>query len=132
RDMRMLTVRKMAMPATLTVIILGSASMAGLPPMLGFVSKESLFDAFLSAQLPGILPWILAGLATLAAIGTFGYSGRLVLGAMGKYRSPRNWINTPRGTSANQQTVHEARISFWDTQQLTLHFPWFLGVSPLS
>ncbi|HIW47030.1 MAG TPA: DUF4040 family protein [Candidatus Yaniella excrementigallinarum] len=130
RDMRMLTVRKMAMPATLTVIILGSASMAGLPPMLGFVSKESLFDAFLSAQLPGILPWILAGLATLAAIGTFGYSGRLVLGAMGKYRSPRNWINTPRGTSANQQTVHEARISFWGYPAVNASLSLVLGCFP--
>src|SRR5690625_7799516 len=34
RDMRMLTVRKMAMPATHTVVVLGSASMAGLPLLL--------------------------------------------------------------------------------------------------
>lgn len=130
RDMRMLTVRKMAMPATLSVIIVSSASMAGLPPLLGFVSKEHLFEAFLGADLPGILPWILTGLAVLTAIGTFAYSGRFVLGAMGRYRSPKNWINTPRGTSANRQTVHEAPMSFWAYPAINASLSLVLGCVP--
>src|SRR5699024_2115632 len=108
RDMRMLTERKIAMPATLTIISLGSAYMEGLPALLGFFSKEHLVAAFLGADLPGVLPGLLTGLAVLTAIGTFAYSGRVVLGAMGYYRSPRNWINTPRGMAAKRQTVHEA------------------------
>lgn len=130
RDMRMLTVRKMAMPATLTVIVLGSASMAAIPPMLGFVSKESLFVAFLEVDLPGIVPWILTGLTVLTAIGTFAYSGRFVLGAMGRYRSPRDWVNTPRGTGANLQTVHEAPMSFWGYPAVNASLSLILGVFP--
>lgn len=130
RDMRMLTVRKMAMPATLTIIILGSASMAGFPPMLGFVSKEHLFEAFLGADLPGIMPWIVTALAFLTAVGTFAYSGRFALGAMGRYRSPRNWINTPRGTGANRQTVHEAPMSFWAYPAINASLSLVLGIFP--
>ncbi|MDN6499813.1 MAG: cation:proton antiporter, partial [Yaniella sp.] len=130
RDMRMLTVRKMAMPATLTIVILGSASMAGIPPLLGFVSKEHLFQAFLGAELPGVLPWVLTGLAVLTAIGTFAYSGRFVLGAMGSYRSPRNWINTPRGLAANRQTVYEAAPSFWAYPAVNASLSLILGVFP--
>lgn len=130
RDMRMLTVRKMAMPATLTIVILGSASMAGLPPMLGFVSKEHLFEAFLSADLPGVLPGFLTALAVLTAIGTFAYSGRFLLGAMGHYRSPRDWINTPRGTGANRQSVGEARITFWGYPAVNASLSLVLGFAP--
>lgn len=130
RDMRMLTVRKMAMPATLTVIILGSASMAGIPPLLGFVSKESLFAAFLNAPLPGVIPWILTGLAVLTAIGTFAYSGRFVLGAMGRYRSPQSWINTPRGSGANLQPVHEAPMSFWVYPAVNASLSLIFGLFP--
>ncbi len=130
RDMRMLTVRKMAMPATMTVIVLGSASMAGLPPLLGFVSKETLFEAFLSAELPGILPWILTALAVTTAIGTFAYSGRFVLGAMGHYRSPQDWINTPRGATANRQIVHEAPVTFWAYPALNAALSLVLGLAP--
>jgi multicomponent Na+:H+ antiporter subunit A len=68
RDMRMLTVRKVSMPATMTVIVLGAASMAGIPPLLGFVSKEKLFEAFLGAELPGILPALLTIVAVVTAI----------------------------------------------------------------
>src|SRR5699024_11775222 len=93
-------------------------------------SKGSVLDVFLSARLPGILPGILAGLATLAAVGAFGYSGRVVLGAMAKYRAPRNSITTPRGTSANQQTVHEARISFWGYPAVNASLSLVLGCFP--
>jgi multicomponent Na+:H+ antiporter subunit A len=130
RDMRMLTVRKMAMPATLTVVILGAASMAGVPPLLGFVSKESLFQAFLEADLPTAVTVGLTALVVLIAICTFAYSGRLVLGAMGWYRSPKDWINTPRGTTANRQTVREGSIAFWGYPAVNASLSLILGVVP--
>lgn len=130
RDMRMLTVRKMAMPATHTVVVLGSASMAGLPLLLGFISKEALLGAFLTADLPAaaVIPW--TGLVVLIAIGTFAYSGRFVLGALGKYRSPQNWINTPRGSGVNRQTVHEASILFWAYPAVNASLSVVLGIFP--
>lgn len=130
RDMRMLTVRKVSMPATMTVIVLGAASMAGIPPLLGFVSKEKLFEAFLGAELPGILPALLTIVAVVTAIATFAYSGRFVLGAMGRYRSPRNWINTPRGTGANLVPIHDGPVTFWVYPALNAVLSLVLGLLP--
>lgn len=130
RDMRMLTVRKITMPATLTLIVLGSASMAGLPPLLGFVSKESLFAAFLDANLSAGVTTALTALVVLIAIGTFAYSGRFVLGALGKYRSPKNWINTPRGSGANIQNVPEASVAFWGYPAINAFLSLIFGIAP--
>ncbi len=130
RDMRMLTVRKVSMPATMTVVVLGAASMAGIPPLLGFVSKEKLFEAFLGAQLPGIWPVVLTGLAVLTAIATFAYSGRFVLGAMGHYRSPSDWINTPRGSGANLVPVHDGPVTFWLYPAINAVLSVVLGIMP--
>src|SRR5699024_11475942 len=57
-------------------------------------------------------------------------SGRFVLGAMGKYRSPQNWINTPRGSGANLQAVHEAPISFWGYPAVNASLSLVVGVVP--
>ena len=130
RDMRMLTVRKVSMPATMTVVVLGAASMAGIPPLLGFVSKEKLFEAFLGAQLPGIWPVVLTALAVLTAIATFAYSGRFVFGAMGHYRSPREWLNTPRGSGANLVPVYDGSVTFWLYPAINAVLSVVLGIMP--
>mgnify|MGYP005798953525 CR=1 FL=1 len=130
RDMRILTVRRMAMPATLMVVLLGSASMAGVPPLLGFVSKESLFAAFLDAELPSGVTALLTAVVVLIAICTFTYSGRLVLGAMGRYRSPKHWINTPRGAGASRETVGEASAAFWGYPAVNASLSLILGMLP--
>lgn len=130
RDMRMLTVRKVSMPVTMMIVVLGAASMAGIPPLLGFVSKEKLFDAFLGAQLPGMWPVILTAVAVLTAIATFAYSGRFVLGAMGHYRSPQDWINTPRGSGANLVPVPEGPVTFWLYPGFNALLSLVLGLMP--
>lgn len=89
RDIRNLSGLRRAMPWTATVATLAALSMAGLPPFLGFVSKEEAFVAFLEA--PGG-PW-LAPLATALAVGaailTFAYSARFLHGAFGGlFRDP--------------------------------------------
>src|SRR5699024_10465835 len=130
RDMRMLTVRKMVMPATLTVILLGSASMAGIPPLLGFVSKESLFEAFLGAELPTGVAVLLTAVVVIIAIGTLAYSARFALGAIGKYRPPKNWINAPGGSTADRQAVSEASAAFWGYPAINACLSLILGIVP--
>lgn len=49
RDLRVLTGLARRMPATFVVAAVAAASMAGLPPLLGFVSKESIYEAMLHA-----------------------------------------------------------------------------------
>ena len=75
-------------PAAFTVMIIGCASMAGIPPLLGFVSKEALFTAL--GETPGG-PW--AGwVALLVAVGasvlTFAYCAKTVWGSFIDGREP--------------------------------------------
>ncbi|MDQ0819199.1 multicomponent Na+:H+ antiporter subunit A [Arthrobacter sp. V4I6] len=66
------------------VAAIGAASMAGFPPLAGFVAKESVFEAFVRYGTdPAAGPWgpvLLAGLV-LGSILTFAYSARFMWGA---------------------------------------------------
>jgi multicomponent Na+:H+ antiporter subunit A len=82
RDLRKLSGLGRRMPWLAGVAAIGAASMAGLPPLAGFVGKEAAYDAFLHDALPGdaastvTLVGIVAGSALTAA-----YSARFVWGA---------------------------------------------------
>ncbi|MGO1383344.1 MAG: DUF4040 family protein [Arachnia sp.] len=82
RDLRRLPTRLFArMPVTFAVTILGVASMAGLPPLLGFISKEALLAATL--EIPGapVWSWVVFLLTAASAVVTIAYSLKIVLGA---------------------------------------------------
>ncbi|WP_432545761.1 DUF4040 family protein [Kineococcus sp. SYSU DK004] len=81
RDIRDLSGLRRCMPLTTVVVVLGAASMAGVPPLLGFVSKESMFAAFLEAPGPAWTGPVLGVLGVSAAVLTFAYCGRMVTGA---------------------------------------------------
>nr|WP_218880232.1 Na+/H+ antiporter subunit A [Kineosphaera limosa] len=59
--------------------VVGAASMAGLPPLLGFVGKEAAYGAFTDFDEPWDV-WVLAVLV-IGSILTFAYSVRFVWGA---------------------------------------------------
>lgn len=85
RDLRGLSGLWRANPVLFAAAIVSAASMAGLPPLLGFVAKESVLasllslpdDAGLAAAGSG---WLVAGVV-LGSILTFAYSARFVWGA---------------------------------------------------
>ncbi|MBC7292153.1 MAG: DUF4040 domain-containing protein [Actinotalea sp.] len=79
RDIRQLSGLYRVMPVTATLTAIAAMSMAGLPPLLGFVSKEESYYAFL--QLPGGWGILVGVVAVLSAAMTFGYSARIVYGA---------------------------------------------------
>lgn len=81
RDIRELRGLRRAMPVTAVLTLLAALSMAGIPPLAGFVSKEGLFQAYL--DLPGAFGVVAAVLAVAASVGTFAYSFRIVHGAFG-------------------------------------------------
>jgi multicomponent Na+:H+ antiporter subunit A len=68
------------MPWTLTATALGLASMAGVPPLLGFISKEKMFASFLETPGPDVLSWLTLGIAAFGAVLTFAYSGKILFG----------------------------------------------------
>ncbi|WP_082126662.1 hydrogen gas-evolving membrane-bound hydrogenase subunit E [Allosalinactinospora lopnorensis] len=72
------------MPVLAAAAALAAASMAGVPPMLGFVVKEAALEAFLPGHAAGMPPGAAAAVLTgvlLASILTFAYSARFVWGA---------------------------------------------------
>ncbi|WFE39025.1 Na+/H+ antiporter subunit A [Micromonospora sp. WMMD998] len=76
RDLRELSGVGRAAPVLATVAALAAASMAGVPPLLGFVAKEAVLAAFADR------PWVLAALVVGSAL-TVAYSIRFLWGAFG-------------------------------------------------
>ena len=82
RDMRRLSGLGREAPVLATISALALLSMAGLPPLLGFVAKEAVFTALLEdAEAGAFLGWVaLIGVA-LGSILTVAYSARWFWGA---------------------------------------------------
>lgn len=112
RDLARLNVR---MPVTLTVAALAALSMAGVPLLLGFVSKESMFVALLAAPGPTWLAPIVTLIVAITAVLTFAYAGRFVIGAAGG-RSGR--------------LVSEAPSVFWAAPAICAAAGLAFGVAP--
>ena len=78
RDLRELSGLGRRLPVLATATALAALSMAGVPPLLGFVSKEAAYEAFLHAGPGGRV--VLAGVV-LGSVLTAAYSARFVWGA---------------------------------------------------
>jgi multicomponent Na+:H+ antiporter subunit A len=81
RDIRRLSGLGQRMPALAVVGTVAAMSMAGLPPLFGFIAKEGAYASYLHADLTS--PWpaiMLAGLVAGSVL-TFAYSHRFVWGA---------------------------------------------------
>ncbi|MFG1888369.1 Na+/H+ antiporter subunit A [Micromonospora sp. NPDC049051] len=74
RDLRELSGLGRRAPLLVTVTVLAAASMAGLPPLVGFVAKEAVLAAF--TDQPAVVAVLVAGTALTVA-----YSARFVWGA---------------------------------------------------
>ncbi|MDO5092567.1 MAG: proton-conducting transporter membrane subunit, partial [Propionibacteriaceae bacterium] len=68
------------MPVSFGLVVLGCASMAGIPPMLGFVSKEAILASLLGAPGASWVGWAAFVVAALGSVLTFAYCTRVVLG----------------------------------------------------
>lgn len=93
RDIRRLGPLVKKLPFTFASVVIAAASMASVPPLLGFVSKEGMLTAF--ADYPVMLFF-----AAIAALLTFTYSARIVFGA---------FVDGPRP----MDEVKEAPVALW-------------------
>lgn len=75
------------LPVTV-VSVIAAASMAGLPPLVGFIGKEKGLDAALAGDFGGAtaLVWVIVAGSVL----TVAYSGRFVLGIAGRLGQPEH------------------------------------------
>ncbi|MCC9173595.1 Na+/H+ antiporter subunit A [Arthrobacter sp. zg-Y179] len=83
RDIRKLSGIFRAAPKLAVVAVIGAASMAGVPPLLGFVAKESVYETFVhyGEQQGTIAAWLLLAGVVTGSILTFAYSARFIWGA---------------------------------------------------
>jgi multicomponent Na+:H+ antiporter subunit A len=68
-----------AMPWDAAMIALAAISMAGIPPALGFVSKELIFDSMLGTPGGPAVGWLVALVAAVGAALTVAYSARMIV-----------------------------------------------------
>ncbi len=87
RDLRALSGVGRSAPVLLVTALVAGASMAGLPPLLGFVSKESVFGSLLDVardgDRPGLTPlvgWLVLGGVILGSVLTVAYTARFLWG----------------------------------------------------
>lgn len=89
RDIQQLPLIGGRWPGFAALVLVGAASMAGAPPLLGFVSKEAGYTAVLDSGLA--LTAVLVVVVVGASVLTFGYSARLAFGSLlagGRNTSP--------------------------------------------
>ncbi|MDI9244803.1 monovalent cation/H+ antiporter subunit A [Marinobacter sp. CHS3-4] len=78
RDMRRINGLWRYMPHTATLAMVAAGSMAGVPLLNGFLSKEMFFAEALELNLPGIWAYLPPLVATLAGIFAVAYSARFI------------------------------------------------------
>ena len=86
RDLRRLGGLRTLMPITFAIAAIATLSMAGIPPLNGFLSKEMMLQEATHQTWP--TPWLIGALATLGALLSVAYSFRfLAQGFLGPARS---------------------------------------------
>lgn len=81
RDLRVLSGLRRQTPLLFTIAAIAAASMAGLPPLFGFVAKESVYEVLVhEASVRGVWGVVLLAGVVLGAGMTFAYSARWLWG----------------------------------------------------
>lgn len=84
RDMRELAGLWRRRPVLFAISVVAAASMAGVPPLLGFVAKDAVLAGMFDAAVQGDgWAWVAVTVAALGSVLTVAYSVRFVRGAFG-------------------------------------------------
>ena len=120
RDIRRLGGLRRLMPVTFALAAIASLSMAGVPPLNGFLSKEMMLEV--AAQTPLLdTGWVLALLATGGALLSVGYSLRFLShGFLGAART--DYPATP----------HDPGPGLWAAPAILVAFVVGMGLAPVA
>ena len=119
RDLRELGGLRHALPVTTVLGLLALVSLAGLPPLVGFLAKETLFEAVLATP-SGVLPaWLFIGVAVAVAVLGVAYS---LLVAAGVFFGPLR--ETPK-------QPHEAPWPMWLAPGIMVLLSLVLSLPPV-
>ncbi len=119
RDLRRLGRLRSLMPVTFGIVLLASLSMAGIPPLNGFLSKELMLEE--AAHTIWITPWAMGLLATIGATFSVAYSFRLLAhGFLGPVRD--DYPHKP----------HDPGFGLWAAPALLAGIVVVIGLVPMA
>jgi multicomponent K+:H+ antiporter subunit A len=121
RDIRRMGGLAKVMPVTAVIATLAAASMAGLPPLGGFISKEMMLYETPHVALFG-LPWLVPVLATIGAAVSVGYSLRL---------AGHLFFGQPRDAQAHAR-AHDPAAGMWAPSAILTALAVLLGLIPMA
>jgi len=120
RDIRRLGGLRLLMPITFTIATLAALSMAGIPPLNGFLSKEMMLEEAAQTTWWGN-PWLMGVLATIGALLSAAYSFRFLAHAfLGPVRD--DYPHTP----------HDPGFGLWAAPALLAGLVVLIGVAPIT
>ncbi|BCX05418.1 MAG: monovalent cation/H+ antiporter subunit A [Candidatus Roseilinea sp.] len=117
RDLRQLGGIWRAMPATFAVAAVAALSMAGLPPLFGFLAKETLLATATHPNVPAIVDVIFPAAAVVAGALILAQAGLIVLDAF--WGKPKAALHP-----------HEAPIPMWVAPAVPAVISLAIGVLP--
>lgn len=126
RDIRRLPPMWKYRPGLFLVVIIGALGMAGIPPTLGFVSKESMLHTFLTGWGGNAWAHVLTGFAVIGAALTVAYCFRIIFG--GFIDGDRTVVT---GEEAENLEEHDYEIKLHDVSPImtwAAAIPAFLGM----
>ncbi len=109
RNINELSGLRRAMPVSFAVAVISGASMAGIPPLLGFPAKEAAIEAVLG--LSGAEFAVVGGLIIGGSVLTVAYTTRLLIGMFGATAPMADREVTPRLAAMSVPEVTLAAVS---------------------
>jgi multicomponent K+:H+ antiporter subunit A len=118
RDMRRLGGLAKVMPFTFVAALLAALSMAGLPPMFGYLAKETLLATAVHPTLPPFAATIIVGAAVFAGAFMLGQAGFLIW---------ETFLGQPKDPDIHG---HEAPIPMWLAPAIPAALSIILSIIP--
>jgi multicomponent K+:H+ antiporter subunit A len=119
RDIRSLGGLRKAMPLTFVIAAIASLSMAGFPPLNGFLSKEMMLEE--ASHVHWLTAWAVPALATAGALLSVGYSLRFLSHA---------FLGEPRESLAH--APHDPGPGLWAAPALLVVLVVVSGLLPMA
>lgn len=120
RDISRLGGLRTLMPITFTIATLAGLSMAGLPPLNGFLSKEMMLEEAGHVSYFAS-PWLMAALATIGALFSVAYSFRFIAQT---FLGPKR-EDYPR-------SPHDPDFGFWAAPAMLVVLVVLIGLAPMT
>jgi multicomponent K+:H+ antiporter subunit A len=120
RDIRRLGGLRRLMPVTFAITTVAALSMAGIPPLNGFLSKEMMLEEAAHTTLFGLW-WLLPALATIGALLSVAYSLRLIAHV---------WLGPVRDDYPH--APHDPGFGMWAAPALLSVLVVLIGLFPMA